>query len=191
MAGFSQQRLLVHLYRATSIARRYFVTNGFDSSLTMLGLLVGFYSAGNVSVEIAIKACMGVAIALGVSGLSSTWLSESAERKRELQKLESALLKNLDESDHARASNVVPIMVAVVSGLSPLLIGLVIMLPLWLTEIEVITMSPYLSAIIVAMVVIFLMGVLLGRLSRENWLWAGIRTVLIALTTAGIILLFN
>lgn len=191
MFGSSLQRLQVHLAQASSIARRYFVTNGFDSALTMLGLLVGFYTAGSVSVEVAIKVCMGVAIALGVSGLSSTWLSETAERKRDLQKLESALLDSLEESDHARASNIVPILVAVVSGLSPFLISLIIMLPLWLAEIGLITFSPYVAAVIVAMIVLFLLGIMLGRLSRENWLWAGLRTVLIAVATAGIILLFN
>jgi hypothetical protein len=32
-------RLLVQLTRAHRIARRYFVTNGFDGALTMLGLI--------------------------------------------------------------------------------------------------------------------------------------------------------
>ena len=186
------QRLLLHLDRAKDIARRYFVTNGFDAALTMLGLLVGFYTAENVPLDIAIKACMGAAVALGMSGLSSTYLSETAERKRELQKLEQALLANLKASDHARASSIVPFMVALVSGLTPFVICLLIISPLWLSANAVtLPVSPYLAGSGTAFLLIFLLGILLGKLSQEFWLWAGIRTLLIALVTAGIILLFN
>ena len=186
----SFQRLRLHLNQAENIARRYFVTNGFDSALTMLGLLVGFYSTGNVPEEIAVKVCLGAAVALAMSALSSTYLSETAERKRELQKLEAALLHSLDTSDHARASSVVPVMVAMVSGLSPFLISVIIMLPLWLSENNFFTVSPYLAASGVAFLVIFLLGILLGRLSQQFWLWAGVRTLLVALATAGIIMVF-
>ena len=45
MKGASKLALIVQLTRATGIARRYFVVNGFDGALTMLGMLVGFYHA--------------------------------------------------------------------------------------------------------------------------------------------------
>ena len=35
--------LASQITRSDLIARRYFVVNGFDGGLTMLGLLVGFY----------------------------------------------------------------------------------------------------------------------------------------------------
>jgi hypothetical protein len=39
------------------IARRYFIVNGFDGALTMLGLLVGFYVSEDVSLAVVSNAC--------------------------------------------------------------------------------------------------------------------------------------
>jgi predicted membrane protein (TIGR00267 family) len=69
------------------IARRYFIVNGFDGALTMLGLLVGFYVSEDVSLAVVSNACLGVAIALGMSGVSSAYISEAAEKQRELRRL--------------------------------------------------------------------------------------------------------
>ena len=57
-------RFLLHLRRAEGISRRYFITNGFDGALTMLGLMVGFALSDNVALSVAIKACFGAAVAL-------------------------------------------------------------------------------------------------------------------------------
>jgi len=78
--GFN--RIIIHARRAEDIARRYFITNGFDGALTLLGLMVGFASSDNVDISIAITACLGAAIALFMSGISSAYLSETAERKK-------------------------------------------------------------------------------------------------------------
>jgi len=185
-------RIFLHVKRANSIARRYFVTNGFDGALTMLGLMVGFSLSDNIAIPVAITACLGAAIALCMSGLSSAYLSETAERKRELNKLEAALLADLSESDHARATTVVPVMVALVNGLSPLIISLIIITPLWLAKLGIqLPFSPFLLAIFIALFLIFLLGVMLGRLSQEFWLWTGLRTLAIGGVTVGIIYLFS
>ena len=78
---------LLKITRSQVIARRYFVVNGFDGALTMLGLLVGFYVSEDVRLPIVINACIGVAIALGMSGVSSAYISEAAEKQRELKEL--------------------------------------------------------------------------------------------------------
>jgi predicted membrane protein (TIGR00267 family) len=186
------QRLLLHARRANSIARRYFVTNGFDGALTMLGLMVGFHTSADVSLSVAIQACLGAAVALLMSGLSSAYLSESAERKRELHKLEQALLSDLSESDYGKASRLVPVMVALVNGLSPLIVSLLIISPLWMVQKGVqLPLSPFLFAIAVALCLIFLLGVMLGRLSREFWLWAGLRTLMVGGLTVVIVYSFS
>ena len=192
MKGSNFRHLLLHIYRARGIARRYFITNGFDGALTMLGLLAGFYSSGTVSLSVAISGCLGAAIALFMSGVSSAYLSESAERKKELQDLEQAILTDLEESDYGQASHYVPVMVALVNGLSPLLLSLVIVLPLWLAQQGyLLDFSPFVTAIGVALLVIFLLGVVIGRVSRTFWLWSGLRSLTVALLTLMIILFFN
>ncbi len=186
------RRLIPYTRQAAGIARRYFVTNGFDGALTMLGLMVGFAVSEDVSLPMAITACLGAAIALCMSGLSSAYLSETAERKRELNQLEAALLTDLSNSDHARASSVVPVMVALVNGLSPLLISFMVMTPLWLATLGMaLPLSPFIMAMGVALFILFLLGVMLGRLSQEFWLWTGLRTLVIGGITVGVIYLFR
>jgi len=185
------KRTLIHVKRAQGIARRYFITNGFDGALTLLGLMVGFAGNSNVALPIAIKAGLGAAIALFMSGISSAYLSETAERKNELRDLEGALLSNLSESDYGKASRYVPILVALVNGLSPLLIALIILTPLWLAEAGMqLPVSPFIAAIIIALFILFLLGIMLGVLSKEFWLWTGLRTLIIAGLTVLIISLF-
>ena len=185
----TQLRFLIQLGRAQRIARRYFVTNGFDGALTMLGLTMGFYSSGGVTTPVAISACLGAAIALAVSGLASAYMSEAAERERELRELEQALVVDLDDTAHARAARLIPFIVAAVNGLAPLLIALLIIAPLWLSEAGVaLPMAPLETSIAVAFLALFLLGAFLGIVSGRFWLWSGLRTLAIALLTAGLIL---
>ncbi len=58
----------------------------------------GFRIGGEVNLNIAISACLGAAIALGVSGLTSAYISESAERKKALAELEKSMVADLGES---------------------------------------------------------------------------------------------
>ena len=184
-------RIIIHAKRAEGIARRYFITNGFDGALALLGLMVGFASSENVDLTIAITACLGAAIALFMSGISSAYLSETAERKKELQDLEDALLSDLSQSDYGKASRYVPVLVALVNGLSPLLISLLITSPLWMAQSGIpLPLSPFLTAIILAMSIIFLLGVMLSKLSKEFWLWTGLRTLAIAGLTVLIVSMF-
>ena len=190
MAPLEQLRFLLHITHSSGIARRYFVTNGFDGALTMLGLMMGFRISGGVAPAVMIAACMGAAIALGMSGLSSAYISEAAERRRELRELEEAMLADLNASAHARAARLVPVLVALVNGMAPFLISLLIMAPLWLEYFGIyVKPSPIDAAIIVAFLLIFLIGVFLARVSGGFWLWMGMRTVAIAAVTSLLILL--
>ena len=190
MRTFDRLQLGLHFSYARGIARRYFVVNGFDGALTMLGLATGFHLAGEVALEIVIGACLGAAVALGVSGLSSAYLSESAERQRALSELEAAMVTDLSESAHASAARVVPLLVALINGASPVLLCLIIITPLWLARAGVaLPLAPLPMAIATAFVCIFGLGVFLGRIGGASWLWSGIKTLAIAFFTVLIILL--
>ena len=189
---FRQLRFLFRLTHAHTIARRYFVTNGFDGALTMLGLTMGFYSSDSVATAVIISACLGAAIALSVSGLASAYVSELAEREKELKELEQAVVGDLEDTAHGRAARWVPVLIAVVNGLSPLLMALLIMTPLWLSEAGIaLPLTALECAIVTAFLTLFMLGVLLGRVSGQFWLWSGLRTLIIALITAGIVLLLG
>lgn len=182
-------RFLLNLSRAHGISRRYFFTNGYDGALTMLGLNVGFYSTGNVPTHIAINACLGAAIALFVSGLTSAYISESEERKKELVELERAMVVSLGDTEYGRATQWVPIWIALVNGFSPLLVSLFIISPLWMSQFEVyLPIPPLESTISFAFLTIFLLGLFLGKVSGTFWLWTGLRTLAIAVITCLLIL---
>lgn len=184
-----QLAFLLYITRSSGIARRYVVVNGFDGALTMLGLIMGFHAGGGVPADVALSACLGAAIALAVSGLSSAYLSEAAERRKALRELESAMIVKLGRSAHGQATRLVPVMIALVNGLSPLVISLLITLPLWLSAQKIpLPVDPVAASIGIAFLIIFLLGTYLGRVEHSFWLWSGIRAVLIAAVTSGVII---
>jgi len=70
------------------IARRYFAMNAFDGVLTTIGVLAGNYLAGVRDLSIPIRTGIATSIAMGISGLWGAYLTETAERQRELSKLQ-------------------------------------------------------------------------------------------------------
>ena len=191
MSLFQQAKFLLRITRTRDIVRRYFVVNGFDGALTMLGLIIGFLVSTPADLSLIINACLGAAIALGVSGVTSAYVSESAERKRALGKLEEAMISNLQESAHGEAARLAPILIALVNGSAPLIISLLILIPLWLSNAGVpLPLPPLYAAIIIALLLVFLLGVFLGRIAGVSWLRSGIQTLLIAIATAVLIYIF-
>lgn len=179
---------LLKITRSQVIARRYFIVNGFDGALTMLGLLVGFYVSEDARLPVVINACLGVAIALGVSGVSSAYISEAAEKQRELRELEEAMVTDLGNSAYGQAARLLPMFIAIVNGMAPLAISLVILLPLWIApSVDPFSTHPLESAFVMALIIIFFLGVYLGQVSQTFWLWAGLRTLLIAAATTAFI----
>jgi VIT1/CCC1 family predicted Fe2+/Mn2+ transporter len=80
----------------------------------------------------------------------------------------------------------------VVNGMAPLVITLVIILPLWLSAAGVaLPAGPLELSIALAFAVLFLLGTFLGTVSGRFWLWSGVRTLLLALLTAAVILLVS
>ncbi|NNG14502.1 MAG: hypothetical protein HKM22_05015 [Gammaproteobacteria bacterium] len=191
MRLLDQAIFLLRITRTHDIVRRYFVVNGFDGALTMLGLIIGFLISTTTDLSVIINACLGAAIALGVSGASSAYVSEAAERRHALEKLEEAMISDLQESAHGEAARRVPLLIALVNGAAPFIISLLILTPLWLSNAGItLPLSPLYAAIIVALLLIFLLGVFLGRIAGISWLRSGIQTLLVALVTAALIYLF-
>ena len=188
---FRRLGFLIRITRSQSIIRRYFVVNGFDGALAMLGLTMGFRIA-DAELSVAITACVSTAVALGVSGVSSAYISESAEREKELRELERAMAADMTDTAHGAAASLIPPLVAGVNGLAPLLVSLLIISPLWLQQLGVpLPWGAIDVAVGTAFVLIFLLGAFLGRVSQSFWLWSGARAVLIAAGTVLLILGLN
>jgi len=70
------------------IARRYFAMNAFDGVLTIIGVLMGNFTAGVEDARIVVTTGLTTCVAMGISGLWGAYLTEGAERQRELLELE-------------------------------------------------------------------------------------------------------
>ena len=186
-----QARFLLRITRTHEIIRRYFVVNGFDGALTMLGLIIGFLVSGEAGLPVIINVCLGAAIALGVSGVSSAYISEAAERKRALAKLEDAMITDLSDSAHGEAARGVPLLISVVNGFAPLVISFLILTPLIAANAGyMLPISPLYAAVAIALLLIFMLGVFLGSIAGISWLRSGIHTLLVAILTTVLIYLF-
>ena len=192
MYRLSQIRILLRITRTHAIVRRYFFVNKFDGELTMLGLIIGFHVSAPADLSVIINASLGAAIALGMSGVSSAYVSESAERQRALREIEEAMVADLKKTAHGEAARRVPLLIAFVNGAAPLIISLLILVPLLLSSAGVqLPASPLYAAIMIALFLVFLLGVFLGRIAGISWLRSGIQTLLVAVITTALIYLFT
>ena len=86
------------------IVRRYFAMNAFDGVLTLIGVLMGNITAGVNQPRIVVNTGLATCIAMGVSGLWGAYLTEVAERKRDLLELNRQTLTDLGATHIGRAS---------------------------------------------------------------------------------------
>ncbi len=162
------------------ITRRYFILNGFDGALTVLGIILGSSVAHVVSPVTILGAGIGASVAMGFSGLFAAYMTEAAETSRRMQRLERAMLSDLDGTVIAEASRRHIFEAALIDGLSPLLTTLVCLVPYMLALWRLVDEEmAFTSALGVNVVVLALLGAYLGRISRGNaLLYAGLTIVL-------------
>lgn len=183
---FKELRRLARISDAHSIARRLFVTNSFDGLISTLGIILGGYLGNVEDPATYIYTVAGGMLALGIfSGMIATYLSERAERLRELHETERVMLHKLDDSIYAKVARYVPVYVAFWSGIGALLLPLLTLIPfavaLYLgTDFPLeITIAASTS---IALVELFLIGCYLGKISGESKLLNGLKFVGIGLT---------
>ena len=162
----------------SEIARRYFAMNAFDGALTIIGVVMGNLVAGVGNTRIVISTGLSTSIAMGISGLWGAYLTESAEREREMDELSRVTLVEMKETRIGRASRLAVLIVALVDGISPFLTALIILIPFFFASLFPSLQTVYFTSLTVALVVLFLLGVFLGRVSGKSWIGFGIRTVL-------------
>ncbi len=154
-----------------SIARRMFVTNSLDSIITALGVSVGGYDP-HASPRILALSVMGGGIAMGlISAMIGVYLSERAERMREYRELERKLAANLRNSVYWRAARLIPVYVALWSGLGATLFPILIAIPYFIVDIGLVPVYlGYSSSLTVGLGSLAFLGYYLSRVSGENLL---------------------
>lgn len=170
---------------AGQIIRRYFVLNGFDGLYTMLGIIIGAYVSGHHDPRVVLGAGFAGIIALGISGASSAYFTEKAERERTLKELESSMLTDLHNTIHGKSQSFASFTSAFVNGFSPIFAAFIMAIPFLLSTKNIITVEvAFPLSIIIGLIEIFSLGYYLGYISRGNRMLYAIRMLAVAGVTA-------
>ena len=108
MGTLTRWKLYVKMTDLGDIARRYFVMNFFDGVLTVLGIVIGsfiLFLGGNAptKLEIVVPA-LATSIAIGISGITGGYLSERAERKRNIIEMQRAMALHEETPSNGKLS---------------------------------------------------------------------------------------
>lgn len=188
LAEFNEYRRIASI---DEIGRRCLANNGFDGILTMIGVLMGSFISGITESRIVLATGLATCLAMGISGFSGAYVTESAERKKVLRELEQAMLSDLHNTKQARASRFAVIVVSLIDGLSPLLSGMTVLLPFALTGLWGNINISYGISVGVAMLGLFGLGAFLGRVAKENILLSGGRMMVAGVACIALSFLLN
>ena len=166
------------LVNISEIARRYFAMNAFDGVLTIIGVLMGNFTAGVEDARIVVTTGLATCVAIGISGLWGAYLTEAAERQREILELEGYTLTDLQDTTLGKASRTAVVIVALVDGIAPFLAALIVLIPFFFPQLFPSLRWTYLTAIALALISLFGLGAFLGHISRRNIAIYGLRTVI-------------
>ena len=178
--------------RAKKIIRRYFAMNAFDGAMTSLVVVIGAYVTGIFEPRAVVGVIIVGGIAMAISGFSGTYMTESAERSKALDEIEEAMLMNLEDTIHGRASRFVSVFSGIVDGSAPLLASLPAVLPFLLAILGLMPVEfTFVASIGSSLATLFLLGVFLGRISKNNVVYSGIKMVVAGVAVALLALLLN
>jgi predicted membrane protein (TIGR00267 family) len=166
-------KLYIQVTHVSDITRRYFVKNGMDGSMTALGVILGAWIGEVKDPRLIVGVGLGACLAMGVSGLFGAYITEKAERRRQLKILEESMLGNLEGSLQQNASEFVPALAAVVDGLSPALTAVISLVPFILTMVGALPIrDSYTISFVLTFMTLFTLGLYLGRVAKEKaWLY--------------------
>jgi predicted membrane protein (TIGR00267 family) len=152
--------------------RRYFVNTIFDATFVMLGVILGSAFSPNPNMHIITVTIITSAVALGISTGVSVFEAESMEQRIRMGQIERALLRSLEDTHLGRSSRTSIYLIAGLNLLAPLIAGIVIVTPFLLFPGDVVMAA--LTAVVLALLVLFGTGFFMGRLGKRNpWVQGG------------------
>lgn len=179
----------LRLLKEEEIARRYFIMNSFDGILTIFGVILGMYIVGVHDAKILIVSCFTAAVAMAVSGIWGAYVTEHAERVREVKELGAYLLIDLKDTRIGKNAEIMSLIVAVVDGMSPLLMSLILLVPFILTYFILSIDTAYQLSFILVLIMLFLLGAVVGKIEKASAIKSGLKMVFAGLTV-GLLVFF-
>jgi len=165
----------------TRLARRYFVMNSFDGILTTIGLLSGSYVGGIRDSALILTIGISAGMAIAMSGGLGVFLTETAERKIDLRQVNKTWFKDYEEKKALRkAHSSAAYFLAAVDGLSPFIATLMVLSPFAIYPAN----QAYYVAFAIAGITLFLLGIFLGKISKENAIAYGLKMLFAGIVAA-------
>jgi predicted membrane protein (TIGR00267 family) len=170
------------------IIRRYFIIGAFDGALTVLGIIIGAATFGELEAHkgLILSASVGAAFALAVSSAVGAYEAERVEKKLDIRTIERAMLARLSE-EHREAFRFAALLSAFVHGIAPLLAALLPIIPFAFVDAG----TAVLAAIMITLTILFVLGAYLGNLVRERIVLTGLRFAAAGAGTAVVLWLFG
>lgn len=186
-------REYIRISEVSSISRRYFIMNAFDGAMTVLGIVVGAYVYGTEDPFLVISAGLGASLAMGLSGFAGAYMTEEAERTRELNNLEKSMLKKLDKTVIGKASRFASIWTGIVDGASPAIAAIICLIPFFLSSFNMLFSIDFAIklSIAIALLILFSLGMFLGKVSNRNIVLHGTKMLVIGLILTLVLIVFK
>ncbi|AAB98639.1 conserved hypothetical protein [Methanocaldococcus jannaschii DSM 2661] len=160
---------------------RYIVRGLIDGSLSALGVVIG--ASGSADASVIIAAGLGGGIANGLSNILGAFTAEKASLERErIQKEKSLLKKNgyLKKSIIYKKAIRETMICGLIDGISTTIGSALPVVPFFLFDIK----TALYVAIGITIAILFILGVFIGKISKENVIISGIKMVAGALAVA-------
>ncbi|NIO36431.1 hypothetical protein GTO27_01875 [Candidatus Bathyarchaeota archaeon] len=160
------------------ILRRFFTNTLFDSTFTLLGIIIGSAFSSNPDLRLVLGTMVATSIALGISTGVSVYESETLERERRVLELEKALFRELENTTITENHKMSALIISVVNFFTPLLCCAIVIFPLVLTAFRIIDIATasWIS-VGLTLAILFVAGTYFGRLGKRNPTIKGIRMV--------------
>jgi len=182
-------RRYIRISGIAPISRRYFIMNAFDGATTILGIVIGAYVAGITNEFWVVWSGLGATLAIGLSGFVGSYMTEEAESARKLNSLEKSMLTELKDSVVGKASRFASLWAGIIGGVAPALTAVICLIPFFLSSCGLFSISFAVQlSVVLALSVMFLLGVFLGKISSRNMLLHGVKMLLVGLIITSIFL---
>ncbi len=178
----------IRISEANKIARRYFIMNSFDGSVTILGVLLGVIFGGITDPGQIVGIGIATGVALMVSGFSGTIIAEEAERNKDIKELEESMLMDLKDTLYSKAARFSVVYIGIVNAIAPFLSIIISMIPLFLALVNLVPIDIALSAtIVVAIAYMGILGLLISKITGRNKLREALKLMAIGILTTIIV----
>lgn len=154
--------------------RRYFVNTVFDSTFVILGIIIGMALTSDPSSRMVIVTIITSCVALMISTGISVFEAERLEQTIRIQQIEKVMLRKLDETSIKRTSSHSTLLISLTNSLAPLITGSVTLIPFLVFPESDLTMAAWMS-ISLAIFILFVTGVYMGRMGKKNPYFYGLR----------------